>query len=499
LTLHTNARQAVLLLCALLIGLAGPSRAPARENSACDAVGYLSRCLKNPKTVMVALATLKSAGGDETLPIFRRGLQSSHETVRIYCLDTVSEKMGKKAVDLLKKAFREDESPNVRAAALSRLMEHRAATPQMLAVSVNHKNEKLRCLTACAMVRLGKGSRVRSELDALTASSNPATEIMARVSLLKIGDTSQADRIRAMIRNRRMPDVVIALMCEQVVDQNVSAAGDLLVELVESRRSMGLRARAIEALAKVSDTAATTIAAQIEKSRNPVFAARLLKLLADQTNAAGPLRTIARSDDLLAPLARFELARAEDGRDFAGVTKRVISSDSLLPAAYIIARAEEDANSDTLAPKYVPALSHWLASLDGRTKTFKAEHLHAAKAVTVLVDVGQPEGLRTIRTLLRSRYSARTRAVAMGLVKAESTTAIALAGPLLKSPYPKLVRSAAMTLGQFGRKSGREELVRIALAPEREGVPTACLANWYILKIDGEAKAAARTLAGVLP
>jgi hypothetical protein len=56
-----------------------------------------------------------------------------------------------------------------------------------------------------------------------------------------------------------------------------------------------------------------------------------------------------------------------------------------------------------------------------------------------------------------------------------------------------------MTLGRFGRRSGREELVRIATAPEREGLATACLANWYVLKIDEEAKTAARTLASVLP
>jgi HEAT repeat protein len=496
--LPAKTRQIVLLLAALLTGLS--TVAPARaEAGPCDAVGYLSRCLKNPRSLMVTLATLKATKDDAALPIFRRGLDSEHEAVRIFCLDVVSERMGKKALPLIKQTFLKDRSANVRAAALSRLMEHDAATASMLSDLLNHRNEKLRCLTACAMVRLGKGTTARSTLEELSVSTNPATEIMARVSLLKLGDTKQEDRIGRILANSRTHDVVIALMCEQVTDQNVSAAAGLLSKLAAGERSMGVRARAIEALAEVSDNATSVIAKQIDKAGNPVFAARLLKLLADRKDADGPLASIARSDKVLAPLARFELARRRDRRTFSDVTKRIIAGDSLLPAAYIIARAEEDANSETLAPKYVPALSAWLASLDGRSKTFKAEHLHAAKATTILVDVGQPEGIRTVKTLLGSRYSARTRAVAMGLVKAESTTAIALAGPLLKSPYPKLVSSAAMTLGRFGRRSGREELVRIATAPEREGLATACLANWYILKIDEEAKTAARTLASVLP
>ncbi|MFW5732396.1 MAG: HEAT repeat domain-containing protein [Planctomycetota bacterium] len=501
--MRPNARIALSLVAALwtVNGLPGPARAPGQQRKTCDAVGYLSTCLKDPERVMIALATLKSAGEDEALPIFQRGLQSAHEPVRIYCLDAVADIMEDKAVGLLTGSLKSDESANVRAAALSRLMELDAAKPEMLTGLLNHKNEKLRCLTACALVRLGKGAAngLRTTLEGLTESTNPATEIMARVSLVKLGDTTQLAAIRRRISNPRVPEVVIALMCEQISDQNVTEATGLLTDLAGSRRSMGIRARALDALAEVSPAAPGVLLKEITEAKNPVYAARLMKLLADQDDATKQLLTLARADGSMAPLARFELARKNDHRALAGVTRRAIAGDSLLPAAYIIARAEQDANSQTLAPAYVPALSEWLTSLDGRSKTFKPEHLHAAKATTVLVDIGLGEGLQTVHSLLNSRYSARTQAVAMGLVKAENSKAIALAGPLLDSAYPKLVRSAAMTLGRYGRESGREELVRIATAPQREGVPTACLANWYILKIDGETKVAARTLAGVLP
>lgn len=501
--MRPDARIALSLLAALwaVSGLLGPADATAQQRQSCDTVGYLSDCLKDPQRVMIALATLKSAGEDDALPIFQRGIESAHEPVRIYCLDAVADIMDKKAVPLLTRSLKSDESANVRAAALSRLMELKAAKPEMLTDLLNHKNEKLRCLTACALVRLdkGTGNGLQATLEELAESTNPATEIMARVSLVKLGDTTQLAAIRRRISNPRLPEVVIALMCEQVSDQNVTAATGLLTDLASSRRSMGTRARALDALAEISPAAPGILLKAITEAKNPVYAARLLKLLADQDNAASQLLTIARADGTMAPLARFELTRKNDPRALSGVTRRAIAGDSLLPAAYIIARAEQDANSRTLAPAYVPALSQWLTSLDGRSKSFKAEHLHAAKATTVLVDIGLGEGLKTVHSLLQSRYSARTQAVAMGLVKADNSKAIPLAGPLLESAYPKLVRSAAMTLGRFGRESGREELVRIATAPEREGVPTACLANWYILKIDGETKVAAKTLAGVLP
>ncbi len=488
---------------ALLIGSLALACCPCRSvaQTSCDALGYLSETIKDSKTTLLALNVLRATGDKELLPLFSRGLQSRVPEVRMYCISSLAELAGKDAADQLAKPLLEDKDMRVRSAALARLVEMDAAKPEHLLQAMKEGDEKVRCLAAGALVHLGKGKAAEKTLEELTKSANPATAGMASLSLMKLGRKEYAAGLIKLVEDRETSELVLALWCEQVEDQKITPAAPIVEKIADSRRSDDLKVRAFKAILAVSgERGLVLLYNAIDAGGNPVYQIRLLKLLAEHKDSAAPVRTLARGKGPVGGVAKFELARARGGAVAARYAEEAVDAGHLVMVAYVISRAAKDVDEDANAATfYVPALVKFLNSLDGREKSLGPEHMHASMATQVLVDLGAADGIAAVKKLLASRYGARTRAVTMGLLRVESKIAAELAEPLLDSPYPALARDAALATGRFGYKAARPTLVRLVNSARRDGAALACLAAWQILKIDGESKPAAKTLATVLP
>ncbi|MFP4052958.1 MAG: HEAT repeat domain-containing protein [Phycisphaerae bacterium] len=488
---------------ALLIGTLAAVGCPclSAAQTSCDAMGYLSDTIKDPKTTLLALNVLRATGDSELLPLFSRGLQSRVPEIRMYGVSSLAELAGKGAADQLVKPLLEDEDMRVRSAALARLVEMDAAKPQHLLQAMEEGDEKVRCLAAGALVNMGKGQAARQTLEELTKSANTATAGMASLSLMKLGQKEYAAGLTELVEDPDTSELVLALWCEQVEDQEIKAAAPIVEKIATSKRSDDLKVRAFKAALTVSgERGVVLLYNAIDASANPVYRIRLLKMLSERKDSAAPLRTLARGTGPVAGVAKFELARARGGAVATRYAEEAVDAGHLVMVAYVISRAaadvEKDANAATF---YVPALVKFLNALDGREKSLGPQHMHASMATQVLVDIGAADGIEAVKKLLAARYGARTRAVTMGLLRVKSKIAAELAEPLLESPYPALARDAALAMGRFGHKVARPTLAGVVNSAKRDGAALACLASWQILKIDGETKPAAKTLATVLP
>ena len=124
-----------------------------------------------------------------------------------------------------------------------------------------------------------------------------------------------------------------------------------------------------------------------------------------------------------------------------------------------------------------------------------ASHYHAARAATILTDLGTAEAVGGLRAILSGRHSAVVRAVGAGLLRSKNRIACELARPLLESPYEELYADGALVLGSFGDEAARRRLEEFTAGSGRHPAPLVALSCWYLLKISHQTEAAGRQLA----
>ncbi len=249
----------------------------------------------------------------------------------------------------------------------------------------------------------------------------------------------------------------------------------------------------------------------------------LLQLLASQSDAAAHLAALAKGDDEVAALARLEIARkkittesTEKGKKETPASASSVPSQgdksvvnplekAALDAAglghpvvldYILTCAREDAKArGKEADCYAPALLMMIAAVPEDITDMKIEHYRAALAATCLADIGGDAALAGLKKCLDGKYTAGVRVTAVGLLKSDNPAIADLARPFLKSPYDELAVDAGLILGRFGDRDAKAVLTDIAAKPDKHAIVLLARANWYLLKIAGKSKEAARELA----
>jgi HEAT repeat protein len=123
------------------------------------------------------------------------------------------------------------------------------------------------------------------------------------------------------------------------------------------------------------------------------------------------------------------------------------------------------------------------------------DHMRAARAATLLADLGNPAALEGLRGLLNGPYDGVSRSVAAGLVQTRNRAAVELARPLLDSPYEEMSTDALMALGRLGDPQAQAGLQRIVDGTDSHPHETVALASWYLIKTQHQQELAAPRLA----
>jgi len=326
------------------------------------------------------------------------------------------------------------------------------------------------------------------------------TAAMADMGLLAMGDNAQLPGLKKLLSDPNTEAAIVRLMMLQIADEKITAGQPLARIVIDSpKRPAQTRIMACRALAAAHPKSVPVIFASLRKSQSMVYRIRTLGIIVEQADAQPYMTAIAKSSLPIASLASFELARAKPGPASSIAVDKALAIRHPIAVNYILQQAKKDV--DKLGDKagfYVAPLLKYIASVEPDTDTMAHEHLLAAQATTLLMDLGTPEAIGGIGRILNGRYSAITRSVAAGLLLTKNKGVCPIARKLLKNPYPELVTYGALTLGHFADPSAAEHFNRIITRKSGHAVEEVTLASWYLLKIGKQSASAAKQLAKLI-
>lgn len=473
-----------------------------------DAMAYLSARLGNEnqssedsqqaRRTWVALRATKDP---DLAPLFVAMSKSNKEINRRFAVAALGEFCGQAGVEALRLRVAEDSVAAVRGEALARLMDMKEATVEDLQRALKDADETVQVLAARGLARAGQGDAARPSLEKLAGSNAVLTARIAQLTMVALGDRRHMDSLTAAVKDPKMSERQALTLLSQIEDDKIVGALDLVNAVLEVRQELPVRVQAYRALSAVSPTAAADLLKASQGSSDTVARVNILNILAARSDATDALRTLAGQEDAPGLLARFELARPNGGEEARKAAQAAMATQHPVVIDYILESAAEDLKDHPKrAGFYVPVLLAYLESVSNNSPQMRREHIQAAQATTVLVDLGTPEALAGVKKALAGRYGSRVRAVGAGLLKAENKSVAELAQPLLQSPYEDLVTDGSLTLGRMGHDGARNHFSQL-LARHKAGQASSSdtalltLASWYSLKIARHTRLAVEILA----
>jgi HEAT repeat protein len=385
----------------------------------------------------------------------------------------------------------------VRTEALLAMVALKVITPDELVAALEAPDENLQCIAARTLVLQGqKKDQAVAALKKLVSSKDAATAAMARMALLGLGEKEHFEPLQALLKDPATSGDVMAILLEQVSEEKITAAGPLLEMLLKSDQPWQIKLRAFRAVSALSETVPPSLTQALAADGQTVFRVHLMRVLAWRTDSAAAVAELAKGEDTIATLARFEQARAKGGDAAGAAAIAVVKLAHPVVIDYLLDRARLDVKDKPAGAEfYIPALVQMIESIHGDPQQIRQEHFRAAKAATILADLATPKASDELKRLLGGKYTAVTRVVATGLLRSKNAATCDLMRPLLKSPYDELSTDAALLLGRWGDKDALPLPTALATPGEKHSSLLQTMAGWYVLKINGRSKAAAEELA----
>ena len=482
---------------AWVVVVASSASAAGAESSAALAKAWLARAVQDGDTVGAVLTALRTIGDKESVPLMAALSRSGDKRTRLRATTALGQ-IGKPEADAaLLERLNRDPQMVVRAEAMAHLLERKALSPAQIQQALRIPDENVQCLAARSLARLGSGQAAATVLRKLTASTDPGTAALSRMSLLGLGDASQLPPLRKIVRDPKTPPALLALLMGQVVSEKITWAQPLAVHVAETADSGPLKLLGYKAIAALTPQADLVLADAIRSGKGAVLQIHLLHALASCKGARAHLESFSRQEGVLGSLAKFELLRPVGGPAAAGAALSALATGHPVVAEYLLNRATKDADRGmAYTAFYPPVLLQIVASVSPNPRRMGKHHVRAAQAVTLITKLAHPQGMQGLAKLLKGRHSAIILTVAAGLRWSKNPDVCELARPLLNSPYEELVIDAAMTLGSFGRPEAAKPLRGILDRAGRHRKELVAMACWYLLKIN---KQHARAVAEIIP
>lgn len=487
------------LLAALVLAALTPAAVRAQEAAATPQtpLGYLTGMLADEKTANPTLATLRSTEDKVLGPVLAAAAQSADKERRLFAVVSLGDLLGKDASAALIERLNNEPVMAVRAEALGQLVKAKALSAEQLTQTLRMPDENIQCLSALALVELGKQAVAADTLKTLAAAKDPLTSALASVTLWGLGQKQYEPTVQKVMRDPSAEPRLQAAMLKQIEVEKVAAGVPLALEVAANEQApLDLRALAYKTVANVSPTGGAALADPIAKSDNLALRVRLLKTLASRPDGGPFLQKFAKGTDAVAALSRYELARHTGGPSAGASVADALAQEHPVVLAYVLDRAREDIEAQGAKCDYYTApLAKLIGGIDPRPKQMGREHFYAAGAASRLLELGTPAALAALKGLLTGKANAITRATAAGLLRAKNPVAVELLRPLLASPYSELALDAALGVGHFGDPAARP-LLNDVLAHAKDHPPAlVVLSAWYIIKIDKQTVPAVAALA----
>ena len=473
-------------------------------NATKDAYDYLAKELVNKKNSNMVISAFHAADDQELLPLFVALSRSGDKKKRLLATTALGQLAGPGAIAAIKRQLAEDSAMAIRAAAMVHLLNLDAADATVLAAASKIKDENIQCIAARSLARKSKEPKhrdlARTTLKKLTKSSDEMTAAMASLGLLAMGDSAQLPGLKKIISDPKTEATIVRLMMLQITDEKISA-GEPLARIVVASTEYPVQTRilACRALAAAFSKPVPVIFAAIRDSQSMVFRIPALGILAKQADSEMYIAAIAKSSLPIGPLAAFEQARKTPGPALSTAVEKALAIKHPIAVNYVLQQAKKDI--DKLGAKsgfYAAGLLKYIASVEPDTGRMTREHIMAAQATTLLMDLGTPEAIGGVSKIFDGRYSAITRSAAAGLLRTKNKAVRPIALKLLKSPYPELSTYGALTLGHFADPAVAEHFSRIIARESGHSVTEITLASWYLLKINKQSASAAKQLAKLI-
>ncbi|MFP4104446.1 MAG: HEAT repeat domain-containing protein [Phycisphaerae bacterium] len=478
----------------VLACLAGAMATPAAAQDA-DPASVLRETISSDRDLWVAMVALRATEEEELVPFFIAATQAKDKKHRFQAIGALRDIGTAEAGKALVTVVRTDDDPTLRAEALVHAIAMEAISDAQLTEAMQQKDERVQSLAARELVARGKGKTAEATLRELVKSEDSRTAAMARLSLLKMGHKEQRDELKKLFEDAETPDSVIALMLEQIREEKIAAAAQLAAYGATKGRPEPVRLLAYKALDAVAGNASQLIATAIAGSDMVVYRVHLLEELADRKDAAGYLRALAKRKSDISEVIEFELARVTGAEDVEQATLAAVKLGHPIVIRHVADRAAADVEElGAQADFYSPALLHFIQNVNASTRKMTREHVLAAKAATVLIDLATPRATKGLKTILEGRYDAVKRAVAAGLLRSRSDLSTELAMSLLDSPYEEIHTDAVLTLARGGNAAADKPLRQILNHHKRNRPELNVLAAWFLARNTGRTSQAVRAL-----
>jgi len=492
--------QSTFILATLFVGALVCSASVSAQSrpAQVDPLAVLAKLLRERQTADVALLTLRATSDKELLPLLEALAKSGDTRLRQFAVEHLADVAGKDATPALADRFLHDSDNAIRVKALVDLLRLETIPADPLREALKSNDEKIRCLAARALVKQGLLDDARAALLAMVESRDLPTVAMSRMSLLAAGNADMLEPLRKLVRDPATEPALVALLIEQAMEQKIQAAMPLLEDALAARHLDDLMdARAYRAISALDATAGPRIGKAIADSDNRAFQCLMTRVLSERSDAPAVLARLAKEKGLPGVLARLELARRDEAfKGLAGPLDEAIKLGHPIVIEYVLDCATTDAKKNPRAADvYTPALLAFIESVSRNENRMSREHIAAALAVKWLAELGSPQAVEGVKTLVAGRYDAVLRLTATGLGKADPSARVCdLAAPLLKNAYPEIQQEAAMTLGRHGDKRAAAVLTDIVTDPNIDPRQQT-RAAWYLLRVQDKTIPAVAELA----
>jgi len=488
----------LLLIIALLA--CGADQAPAAD-AVQTAQNYLAKILVDKKKAYVAINAFHAADDQELTPLFVALSRSGDKRKRLLAATALGQLANKDAIAALKYQLCDDSVMAVRASAIVRLLDLKAADAELLALAVKIKDENIQCIAARSLAKISKNSnhtiQARSTLQKLTGSTDALTAALASLGLLSMGDSTQLDKLKKLVADPKTNPAIVRLLMLQIIDEKISVAKPLTQIVIASpKQAIQTRVMACKALTASGENTEAEIFASLRASDSMIYRIPVLGILAGLKNSTPYVGAIAKSSLAIAPLAGLEIARKTPGPTASTAVEKALSLRHPIALSYTLQTAGDDMEKlGAKADFYVKPLLKFIDSVEPDTDRMTHTHLMVAKATTLLMDFGTPQAISGVREILNRRYSATTRSAAAGLLRTKNKAVCPIATKLLQNPYPELQTYGALTLGHFADPAASKYFTRVISNESGQTVTETTLAAWYILKINKQGALSAKKLA----
>lgn len=460
-------------------------------------LGALERLMDRTGGTQSVLVALRTTGDPELAVLFDAAGRRGDIQQRRFALEALQELGGDQARQTFLWVLQNEADPDLRSQAMAYLAHDRALSTEQLVVLLENPQNDVRLLAARQLLVTGQGQMAMPALEAMSGAKDPATLALARMSLLSLGRSDLLEPVTAGLTGAKADPQVVIMVLEAAVEDKLQSLAAPALQVAQQSTLMPVRLSGYRTYAALEPAkAADALAEAITKTEQTVLRVRLMWALADLADSRDALKQLATRTDVAGQLAQFELARPGGGDAAEQALVALLKQDHPVVIDYVLERAKADvAARPAQSGFYVKPLLALVGSVDRQARAMGAQHMRAARAATLVADIGNEPALTGLRAMVNGPFDAVSRTAAAGLVQTANKDAAELARPLLTSQHEELSTDALMVLGRLGDPAAAPGLTRLLDQPGKHRDEMIALAGWYLLKINNQQALGAAALA----